>query len=345
MVGFSIDYAHMQRSRTELRRATDLAVKAAAFSLSQDSDEGLARQAAIDIAAANSVIGEPLQLAPSEIIFGTSVQEPDGSVGFVEGGTPRNSVRVIGNRTSGSLSGPVNTYFGALYNSPTFEPSFTSAAAFVNADICLVLDRSISMKWKVIGGSSADTKGNRCAPPNPNSRWVALEGAVNSFVELMEESAAIQKVAMVTFASDVTTCGAFSPAVEVDVPLVENLTQIRDAMASRSASEWSGRTDIAAGIQEGQAVLNGPGARSSAFKIMVVMTDGVPTEDDPVPFAEIAALNGIQVYTITFSDGADKEGMQAVATAGNGAHYHAESTADLVSVFGDLAGTLTRVIE
>ncbi len=30
-VGFAIDYAYMQRARTELRRATDLAAKAAAM--------------------------------------------------------------------------------------------------------------------------------------------------------------------------------------------------------------------------------------------------------------------------------------------------------------------------
>ena len=345
IVGFSIDYAHMQRARTELRRGTDLAAKAAALSLALDTDESIALQTAIDVAKENDVAGAELKLAASDVIFGTSRKNDDGSFRFISGGSPRNSVQIVGSRTEGSLSGPVSTYFGALYNSPTFEPQFSATAAFVNTDICLVLDRSSSMKWKVIGGSQSDVQGDRCVPPNANSRWVALEEAVNAFIDVMENSPAIQKVAMVSFATEVTACGNDFLGVEVDVPLSKNFSPIRTAMADRAASTMSGNTDIALGIQEGQKVLTGSGARSTAYKFMIVMTDGRYTEDDPTPYAAIAAANDIQVYTITFSDGASKDDMIAVADAGHGVHYHADSTADLITVFESLAGTISKVIE
>ena len=161
----------------------------------------------------------------------------------------------------------------------------------------------------------------RCSPPVETSRWKALEAAVSSFVDVMENSPAVEQVAMVTFASDSTGCDVFTPVVSVDQPLGKNLDDIRTAMAERSSTVGGGKTDIARGIEEGQAVLTGDGARRTAYKIMIVMTDGRYTESDPVPFAEIAALNGIQVYTITFSDGANQENMIAVSDAGNGVHY------------------------
>ena len=46
IVGFSVDFAHMQRVRTELRRSADLAAKASAAVLAETADQGSARQAA-----------------------------------------------------------------------------------------------------------------------------------------------------------------------------------------------------------------------------------------------------------------------------------------------------------
>ena len=345
IAGFSVDYAHMQRTRTELRRATDLAAKAAALSLAQTADEGIALQVAMDIAAENDVAGDPLQLSASDVIFGTSSQNEDGTYGFDAGGFPANTVRISGNRTEESASGAINMYFGSLYNSPTFEPTISATAAFVNTDICLVLDRSASMKRNAKTGSLAD--GDRCLPPTKNSRWAALEEAVNAFIDIMEDSPAIPNVAMVSFATDSSTCGIETMGVETDVPLVgvAGLSSIRIAMADRSARPMVGNTDIALGIQVGQSVLTSADARPSAFKFMIVMTDGGYTEEDPVPYAKIAAANNLKVHTITFSDAANQEDMISVANAGNGIHYHAETTEDLIAVFEELAGSITRVIE
>lgn len=344
IVGFSIDYAHMQRTRTELRRATDLAAKAAALSLSIDSDEGLARQVALDVALENDVAGDPMLLGMSDVIFGSSTQNFDGSVGFNAGGFPTNAVRVIGDRTAGSASGAVGTYFGGLYDAPTFEPKLAATAAFVNTDICLVLDRSSSMK-RTVSDDSTGPPPPACQPPSVDSRWTALQTAVNSFIDVMENSTATEQVAVVTFASDLTACGSTFNRVTVDEPLGTNLSAIRTAMANRSSSVWEGNTDIASGIEEGQSVLTGSNARPTAHKFMIVMTDGRYTESDPVPFAQIAGINGITVYTITFSAGANQADMIDVADAGNGIHYHADDAEDLVAVFRSLGGAISNLVQ
>ena len=334
----------MQRSRTELRRATDLAAKAASLSLSIYSDESIARQVAMDVASENDVAGSELKLDFNDVVFGNASEKGDGTFGFLADASPMNSVRILGSRTADSPSGAINTYFGALYASPTFEPTFSATAAFVNTDICLVLDRSGSMKWNVIGGGPDDTP-NRCLLPTSDCRWRALESAVNSFVDVMESSPADEKVAMVTFATENSLCGTNIPVVSVDQPLSSNLTNIRSSMADRSSSVWWGGTDIARGIEEGQAVLTSSDARPTAYKFMIVMTDGRYTESDPVPFAEIAGANGITIYTITFSDGANKDDMRLVANAGNGNHYHADDAADLDAVFRSLGGAISNLVQ
>ena len=62
-VGFSVDLAHMQRVRTELRVATDLAAKAAAGTLSATGDINQAVLAGQEVAQNNQVAGAPLTLA------------------------------------------------------------------------------------------------------------------------------------------------------------------------------------------------------------------------------------------------------------------------------------------
>jgi len=55
-LGFSIDFANMQRSRNELRVIADLAAKAASDTLSRtDGDQAAARETAKRIAFANMV--------------------------------------------------------------------------------------------------------------------------------------------------------------------------------------------------------------------------------------------------------------------------------------------------
>ena len=74
---------------------------------------------------------------------------------------------------------------------------------------------------------------------------------------------------------------------------------------------------------------------------MVVLTDGHQLGGrSPVTAAEDAALQGITVHTITFSDGANQSQMQAVAEAGGGNHYYAADEAALEDVFREIALTL-----
>jgi hypothetical protein len=332
--GFAVDIAYVERCRTELRSATDLAAKSAAFDLCKNSNLKSARDKAREIAAANLVGGKPLTLASTDVEFGKATRQSDGSYLFTATGSPFNAVKVIGRRTDASSDGPIHSYFGSFYGHAKYEPQYESFSAFVDVDICLVLDRSGSMKLPVVDGDPYDSNYHDL-PPAGNSRWVALDAAVRSFLNVMRNSGAEEKLALVTFASDVTT----------DQDLAFDMTQIEAELDERLTSVWTGYTDIHGGIVRGNKILTGSGARATALQVLVVLTDGNYTESDPVPAASNAASDDITIHTITFGNAADQTTMQKIASEGNGSHYHADSAADLEAVFQELAASLTVLID
>ena len=146
---FSIDIAYMQLVRSQLRAAADAAAKAGAITLSTTQDDQAAIQKAIDIAAENTVAGEAMQLASSDVEVGKSTRQTNGSWDFVAGAMPYNAVRVNAERTTGSTAGPVRLLVGGMLGVHTFEPSHVATASQMDQDVVLVLDRSGSMAWDV----------------------------------------------------------------------------------------------------------------------------------------------------------------------------------------------------
>ena len=348
VVGFSIDVAHIQRVRTELSTATDLAAKAGADALSQTQSTTQARNAAIQVASENYVGGLPLTLDPQSIVFGRSDVQPDGSWDFTQGGNPTNAIKVIGSRTATSPDGGVPSYFGIFYGYPTYQPEFEAVAALIDVDICLVLDRSSSMKLDVTDTATgmSSSHPNYCLEPQPGSRWLALDSAVNTFLNEINMSNGDEKVGVVSFASDYTSpCGETNQSATINRNLTFVTGQLQSAMNSLRTSVWNGNTDIATGIQTGRQVLTGNQSRPFAQKIMIVFSDGAYTEADPMPQVSAAVSEEITVHTITFSAGANQTDMAAFASAGNGRHYHADTAQQLDEVFRELAASLALLVK
>ena len=70
---------------------------------------------------------------------------------------------------------------------------------------------------------------------------------------------------------------------------------------------------------------------------MIVFTDGQYTEDDPLVEAQNAAAEGMIIYTVTFSPGANQTDMINIANAGNGRHFHADTRANSTVPFANSA--------
>ncbi len=313
----SIDVAKIHVVRSELRTATDAAAKAAVEALSREQTESAAIDAALNIARLNTVDGQPLNLDPSNILFGFATSGVDGGFEFTPGsggfGDPVNAVRVTGKRTDDSPDGPVNLLFGKLFGRSSFQPQQTAVAASSERDIALVLD---------VSGSMADF-----------GRFPALASGVDVFLSELASSQQEEHVSL----------AVYSTTARKRVDLTPNLDAIRTAFAQERPE---GFTAIGQGLQVGMnSLLNDTGSRPFALKNVVLMTDGNHNRGvEPAIIAQQCADNRIQVHTITFSRDADLRRMRDVARIANGIHLHADNNQQLVDHFRTIARQLKVVL-
>jgi hypothetical protein len=347
MIGFSVDLAHMLRVRSQLQVATDLATKSGAGTLSRSQNTQTAIDAILEVALANEVAGEGLVIDPADIQFGRSTKQADGTWFFDTEGTPINSVRVTGRRDEGSPGGPINLFFGRFYGVGAYTPVATASAAFVDVDVCLVLDRSSSMKLTTSESANMmSTSDPRfCQQPQVDSRWVALANASKSFINGMNNTIADEKVALVSFATNYTSCSTTNTAASIDHDLTTNLAAVTSAMDARTSSVWNGATDIHAGITRGNTVLTGPNARGYTEKIMILFTDGAYTGQNPMSAATASKNAKIKIITITFGSDANQADMQQIAALTGGHHYHAPDAAALDLIFQKIAANIEFLIK
>lgn len=318
---FAIDISRIHVVRSELRTATDAAARAGVEALGRGGSEADAIDAALNIARANLVAGEPLELDPSKIILGAAEQNPDGSFTFVDqadfdssdGTAFANSVQVLGERTGTSPSGRVNLIFGGLFGVDSFEPVQSATATRLDRDVAMVLDKS---------GSMAD-----------EGRFASLLNGVDVFVDALEETTPVENVSLTVY--DTT------PAKLVD--LTKDLFSIQSALNEVTPN---GRTGIGLAMRVGlDSLLNDPGRRRLALRSMVVMTDGNQNEGvSPIAVAEECSRENVVVHTITFSAGADEDLMRRVAERTGGTHLHAETNEQLVEAFRTIARQLEVIL-
>lgn len=344
---FSVDVAYMQLTQTQLRAATDAAARAGGEIYARTNDIDAARDAAISTAGRNLVAGQPLQLGSGDIQFGTFSRASDGSVVFTVNEDSVSSVRVLGRRTTDSLSGRVQLFFGGALGVGHFEPVKTATVVYGGArDVCLVADRSHSMAFDMSGANwSYPDDGihfsGECYPPHPTlSRWAAVREAIQTFLDTAEATAGGQQIGLASYSSRNIGCdGLWHEASSVDQQLTTDYSLIENPLNAISASPIPGGTNIYAGIIDGISILtNEAHADPSSAKTMILLTDGVATHgSDPMIAAQQAAAADIEIITVTFSNGADQTTMQAIANATGGKHYHAPTASALMSIFREIA--------
>ncbi len=318
---FAINIAWMQLTRTELRTATDAAARAGSRMLSRTQDTDVAQATAMEAAARNTVAGDSLVLANSDIIFGMSAPDEAGSWLFTEQPEDTNGlngVHVTGRRTNGSASGAVPMLFTGIFDMGHFEPVKTAVASHMDRDVVLVLDRSGSMRRWTPGGN----------------RWLDLKAAVAAFLNALSTTPQDELVGVVTYSTTST----------LDEDMTLNYDHLMTSIDSLSVS---GMTAIGRGLQDGIDGVTAPAfARANAAKTIVVMTDGQHNRGImPEAVARTAHdIYGITVHTITFSSGANQSHMRLVARNGGGRHWHADNQAGLIAVFEEIANNLPTLL-
>ena len=291
-----INVVHMEMTRTELQISLDVATRAAGRTLAVTGDQQQAINAVEQMLIANPYANRTLALSETEITFGVATRFSETERYCFCTGTDPNAVRVAANGTN-----EVPMLFPTMGVPIQLRPIKSAIATKVELDIAIVIDRSGSMAYSssesASGGGSPSS-----APPDwgwgnevpPNSRWLDTVAAVDTFLNIMEQSHHEEMVTLTTYASKAT----------IDRSLTNDYTSIRVALDGYSEHFPGGGTSTGDGIAKGNAALQNPTyARHWATKVMVVKSDGLSSSgSDPVAMAQMAADDRIMVYTVTFSD-------------------------------------------
>ncbi len=307
-----IDVAYMHLTRAELRTATDAAARAGVEALGRTQNVNAARQAAINFAARNTVAGAPLQLADSDIEFGSTRGGNNSRFTFQPNATPPTAMRISGRRTAGSPSGPVSLLLGSMFGTSSFQPVHAATAARLDIDISLVLDVSGSM--------------------STDNRYGGLKNAVSVFINELNQTPQEERVSMTVYSTNASK----------EIAMTTNLQSINNRLNQLGPN---GMTAIGRGMQVGLTTFSDPQARPFALRAMIVMTDGHHnTGIHPSSVVTQAQQQNVTVHTITFSSGANQVTMRDVARAGGGMHVHANSNAQLEQAFREIARQLSVLL-
>jgi len=358
LVVFSTDVAYMQLVRTQLHISTDAAAKAGMETLSRTESTSEAKKVAKDILSKNLVAGQSLTLKNSDIEFGRTEANADGTWKFLPNQQPYQAMKVSISLTDNSVNGAVPLLFGKVLGQKSFTPTQTSVAANLVHEIVLCLDRSHSMCFDETGVDYSYPSGipayptGYITPPHPTrSRWADLKQAIEKFVDTLEDLQIVPDVGVVTWGSDVTLSwywyphqGRSFPAVTVDVPLGQNLDLVNGAIAGRLGDIMMGSTNMSAGIDKAVSMLTANGTHSLAQKTIILMSDGQwNTGRNPLQAADDAAAKNITIHTIAFLNGSQST-MQEIANRTGGKFFNAPDGAALEETFEELAKMLPVVL-
>ena len=192
------------------------------------------------------------------------------------------------------------------------NPYTTSQTSMSKLDIVLVLDNSGSMAYGSRGKNDNSTP----------SRIASLESTANDFINTMLDKDGNVQIGLVTFSKDVNTSVSFS-----------NYSKKNDLTTAINGMTANGGTNLQAGIEKAHDLLK-DGGRNDAKKMVIILTDGIPTffnytyydllvicgtgdSDNPIPFcsnmrpsdAAKKELDDLKkdystadIYTITFGE-------------------------------------------
>lgn len=360
----TIDYAFMCLVQTELRVATDAAAIAGAEALFRLEEASVARAAAVEYAALNTVAGVALQLAEQDVSVGHLSWGGDGRWNFVADRSPLNAVRVH-SRTGGEALHPaIPLFFGRVLGRDSFTPSCTAIAAQEEIVVCLCLDRSASMLYDMSGLANSYPDGNpqlssyrdggviyrySVSPPHPTaSRWAVLGSALDCYFEEVAQANAPPRTGLVTWASDKwlgpPVYAQYEEAtVDVAVPARgqgnwnSNVAHLNNELRRMGRLPLAGDTNLSAGLDKAVEALGAPEVGASSTKVIILLTDGLWNEGRHPREAAIAACNaGIVVHTITMLTDFQAD-VEEVAQLTGGRHFWTQDEEELRQAFRELA--------
>ena len=153
----------------------------------------------------------------------------------------------------------------------------------------------------------------------------AVKDSVDTFIQFVEEGSSKDRIGLAVYNS---TSGDGT----LEEHLTMNFARIQSLTRQKQAGHYSSYTNIAGGMKEGRLELVN-NARKGAFKMMVLLTDGVANyyngsvnesaaKNAVLQEASLAAAAKLKIVTISLGSGADVQLMQQVADTTGGYHFN-----------------------
>jgi Flp pilus assembly protein TadG len=140
MIAFAVDLGYLMMAKTQLQNAADSAALAAAGSMGQS--QAISTQTAQTFASQNLIGQQPVQLASSDITYGT--WDKNTQI-FTPSSTGLSNAVKVKTRADSTSTGAIPLFFGRILNIYSVNLSATSMATCNPRDICFVVDLSGSM--------------------------------------------------------------------------------------------------------------------------------------------------------------------------------------------------------
>jgi len=148
-----------------------------------------------------------------------------------------------------------------------------------------------------------------------------VKNAVTIFLSYLQEVETDDRLGLSLYNSP-------SQTALLESPLTTNFQAVEDISRQRQAGHYDVWTNIGAGLQVARLELEN-NARPGAFKMIVLMTDGIANRPTNTTVAQQFALDegqlaadaGIPVVTVSLGAGADTSLMQAIADMTDGIHF------------------------
>ncbi|MFC6874028.1 vWA domain-containing protein [Halobellus marinus] len=129
---------------------------------------------------------------------------------------------------------------------------------------------------------------------------------------------------------------SFSSSASLDQELTTVYQDVKDAINDYSAG---GTTDMTDGIQTAEdELLNGTNATPGASKVMILLSDGSPNDEEGAEdAADAAKIDGIRIFTIALGSGADESFLANDIASNPDDAFVAPDPADLDTVYAEIA--------
>ena len=170
----------------------------------------------------------------------------------------------------------------------------------------------------------------------------AVKNAVGVFMEYIQEVDTEDRVALVVYNSP-------SQEALVEHSLTEDFAFVEDTVVHRQAGHYDSYTNIGDGIRYARQELDSH-ARLGAFKMIVLMTDGIanrPYGVDAAQYAKdqaaLAKEHGYPIVTISLGSGADIWLMQSIADITSGKHFNIPGMSSITDYHDDLLDVFREI--